>query len=42
VRGQHPIGFADGARREISIFDVDALAAFVGNEATCGGRAALQ
>jgi CRP/FNR family transcriptional regulator, anaerobic regulatory protein len=39
---QHLIGFADGARREISIPDVDALAAFVGNEATCGARATLQ
>jgi CRP/FNR family transcriptional regulator, anaerobic regulatory protein len=39
---QHLIGFADGARREISIPDVDALAAFVGNEATCGAGATLQ
>ncbi len=38
---QHLIGFADGARREISIPDVDALAAFVGNESTCGAGAAL-
>jgi CRP/FNR family transcriptional regulator len=29
---QHLIGFADGARREISIPDVAALGAFVGNE----------
>jgi CRP/FNR family transcriptional regulator, anaerobic regulatory protein len=34
---QHLIGFADGARREISIPDVDALVAFVGNS---GGSAA--
>jgi CRP/FNR family transcriptional regulator, anaerobic regulatory protein len=39
---QHLIGFADGARREISIPDVDALAAFVGNESTCGAGATLQ
>jgi CRP/FNR family transcriptional regulator, anaerobic regulatory protein len=39
---QHLIGFADGARREISIPDVDALAAFVGNESTCGAGVALQ
>jgi CRP/FNR family transcriptional regulator, anaerobic regulatory protein len=39
---QHLIGFADGARREISIPDVDALAAFVGNESTCRSGAALQ
>ena len=39
---QHLIGFADGARREISIPDVDALAAFVGNAATCGANATLQ
>jgi CRP/FNR family transcriptional regulator, anaerobic regulatory protein len=38
---QHLIGFADGARREISIPDVDALAAFVGNESTCGAGAAV-
>jgi CRP/FNR family transcriptional regulator len=39
---QHLIGFADGARREISIPDVDALVAFVGNESTCGARPTLQ
>jgi CRP/FNR family transcriptional regulator len=33
---QHLIGFADGARREIRIPDVQALAAFVGSE-TSGG-----
>jgi CRP/FNR family transcriptional regulator len=31
------IGFADGARREILIPDVSALAAFVGAEAGSGG-----
>jgi CRP/FNR family transcriptional regulator len=35
---QHLIGFADGARREIRIPDVDALAAFVGSD----GGASLQ
>ena len=35
---QHLIGFADGARREITLPDVDALAAFVGNDG--GGAAA--
>jgi CRP/FNR family transcriptional regulator len=37
---QHLIGFADGARREICIPDVDALAAFVGSNA--GSGATLQ
>jgi CRP/FNR family transcriptional regulator, anaerobic regulatory protein len=39
---QHLIGFADGARREISIPDVDALAAFVGNDGGGASGAALQ
>lgn len=43
---QRLIGFADGARREILIPDVSALAAFVGNEAGGGnghnGHATLQ
>jgi CRP/FNR family transcriptional regulator len=37
---QQLIGFADGARREICIPDVDALAAFVGNECSGGSHAA--
>jgi CRP/FNR family transcriptional regulator len=39
---QHLIGFADGARREICIPDVDALATFVGNDACSGSGATLQ
>ncbi len=39
---QHLIGFADGARREISIPDVDALAAFVGNDGGSAAGATLQ
>jgi CRP/FNR family transcriptional regulator len=37
---QHLIGFADGARREIRIPDVDALAAFVGNDRGSEGSGA--
>jgi CRP/FNR family transcriptional regulator, anaerobic regulatory protein len=39
---QHLIGFADGARREISIPDVDALAAFVGNDGGARAGTVLQ
>jgi CRP/FNR family transcriptional regulator len=39
---QHLIGFADGARREICIPDVDALAAFVGNVASGSSHTTLQ
>jgi CRP/FNR family transcriptional regulator, anaerobic regulatory protein len=39
---QHLIGFADGARREISIPDVDALAAFVANAGSCRSGAIVQ
>jgi CRP/FNR family transcriptional regulator, anaerobic regulatory protein len=39
---QHLIGFADGARREISIPDVDALVAFVGNDGGSAASATLQ
>jgi CRP/FNR family transcriptional regulator len=39
---QHLIGFADGARREINIPDVDALVAFVGNDNASASSATLQ
>ena len=39
---QHLIGFANGARREITIPDVDALAAFVGNDGGSAAAATLQ
>ena len=39
---QHLIGFANGARREINIPDVDALAAFVGNDGGSAAGATLQ